>query len=106
MNASFSIVLPCEIDSGNLPEGITLERDANNYIEFSENGRNWPIYIVTFTSTVAVGLFTDFLYDAIKKHSKKEPETVMVEYEEASFKNGEVERLIRMKITKTQKADN
>ena len=96
---TFSLAIPSEITFLNVPNGISIERSDSNYIEFSDTGRNWPVYIITITSTVALNVLSSYIYDTLKEHSGSErPKGIMIEREDISFDKGEVTKILKEKI--------
>jgi hypothetical protein len=96
------IAIPIEIAFADAPDGVSIVRSENNYIEFAETGRNWPVYVITAVSTLSLGVLSNYLYDTMKSHMHEKPKTIMIEHEDVRFERGEIERVLRDKITITE----
>ena len=96
---AFEIAVPVEIEFAGVPQGVSIARSKNNYIEFAAGGRNWPIYVLQVVAGVGVGVLSNYLYDTIKNAMPQPPKTIMIEHEDVRFEHGEMQRMLRDKIT-------
>jgi hypothetical protein len=96
--STIEIAIPVEIALDNLPTGISIVRNAANYVEFAETGRNWPTYVISGASSIALGVLSNYIYDAVKESSYPNPKAILIEHEDVRFDRGEIERVIRRKI--------
>jgi|SRR5437667_11441966 len=79
------IAIPLEIEFADMPEGVSIVRSKNNYIEFAAGGRNWPIYIVSVVATVSLNMLSNYIYDAIKHATPEKPKTILIQHEDVRF---------------------
>ena len=96
---SVEIAVPIEFPLANLPPGISILRHKNDLIMFSDEGRSWPIYIVSVATSVALSVLANYIYDTIKQTAHKEPKAIMIEEEKVDFQRGEIESVLRRRIT-------
>lgn len=96
---AFEIAIPVEIDFADVPQGVSIVRSKNNYIEFDAAGRDWPIYVISVVATVSLNVLSNYLYDAIKHATPTKPKTILIQHEDVRFEHGEIQRVLRDKIT-------
>jgi len=97
MNRSIEIIIPAEMRSAFVPTpSITIE-DLGSYYEFSEDSRPHVVICIRCAEAVALGLLTNFLYDAVKDRATKEaapPKKICIEREWIELDRGSITRRV------------
>ena len=96
---SIQIGIPVEIPIDFLPPGISMLRHKHDIIMLSDEQPNWPLYVVSAASSLAISVLANYLYDTIKHTAHKEPKAIMIEEEKVDFQRGEIESVLRRRIT-------
>ena len=97
MDRTIEIIIPAEMRSAFIPTpSITIE-DLGSYYEFSEDSPPHVVISIRCAEAVALGLLTNFLYDAVKDHPTKEadpPSKICIEREWVEMDRGSITRRV------------
>ena len=85
----------------NPPEGITIIDSGERTAGMTAEVITWADFTIAVGLGVPVGIVSNFIYDAIKKGSKKHPKTITINKTEILFERGEIAKFIETKVTET-----
>jgi hypothetical protein len=70
---------------------------------FSSGSPDLTLFIVSWGINLATNMLASYLYDLIKKHSRKNPEKITINRIEITFDKGEIQKVIEEHITREKK---
>ena len=83
------------------PGGVTVIDSGKRTAGFSADVLTWADFTIAVGLGVPVGIVSNFIYDAIKKGSKKHPKTITINKTEIIFERGEIAKFIETKVNET-----
>ena len=86
----------------NPPEGIEIIDSGIRTVAMSAEVLTWANFQITITFGVPASIAANFIYDAIKKRSKKTPDKITINQTTIRFEKGELIEFIEKKVTETK----
>jgi hypothetical protein len=83
------------------PQGITVIDSGLRTAALQADVLTWADFVIKFTSEVSAIVVGSFIYDSIKKGSKKAPKTIAINKTEIEFERGKIVKFIETQVTET-----